>query len=522
MQSRRLPGKALLTIAHMPMFLLAAKRAARSRIDFVVATSNTIADESIARICSDAGLRFFRGPLENVYDRIIGATADLDDDAIVIRITADNVFPDADLIETLVQRFQTSQSRYLAPRWPNDGLPYGVAAEVLRLGALRKAVPMSDSDAEHVTPALARASTNAGFPSGLSFSQLRATVDTPDDYSAVRQVFWCDRDPIAVGWRKLCERLWSLPRPRPSLIYHSNAFQSQLTLGTAQFGSAYGIANKTGLPSADEIKRIVRHAINHGVTHIDTARLYGDSEARLGEALAGPWREKVTVITKLPAIETDDPTLALAVMEQSLSQSRALLRDNTIDTLLLHRAATRHAAGGIVWRRLMDLRCDGKIRRLGVSVQKRAEFVEAAADPNVEIIQLPFNMLDRRFDNCAIERDNLLIHARSVFLQGLLTNVPPNRWPRVVGVNTLALVGTMKTLVRELGRRNLADLAIAFARAQPWIHSLVIGVETLTQLQQNLELFATPPLTPPEIAIVRRRLAILPDHLLDPAQWPPR
>ena len=42
----------------------------------------------------------------------------------------------------------------------------------------------------------------------------------------------------------------------------------------------------------------------------------------------------------------------------------------------------------------------------------------------------------------------------------------------------------------------------------------------LAQLRQNLDLFAAPPLTEPEIAFVRQRIPIMPDHLLDPAQWP--
>ena len=507
-------------MADTPMVLLAARRAARSGIDLMVATSTAAADDSIARVCADAGLRVFRGPLDDVYTRFIDATADLDDDATVVRLTADNVFPDSDLIEMLVAKFQAGAASYLAPRWPQDGLPYGVVAEVMRVGALRKAAPKSQDDAEHVTPALARTCKNAGFPSGLSYAQLRATVDTPDDYSAVRQVFWRSRDAITVGWRELCERLAQLPRPRPSWIYRDGTFQSQLALGTAQFGGAYGIANSTGVPSPGEIADIVHCAIDHGVTHIDTARLYGESEARLGATLSGGWREQVQVVTKLVPIETDDDGAACAAAEQSVARSLAALRDTALDTLLLHDAATRCAARGAVWRRLLDFKRDGIIRRLGISVQSRTEFEQAIADPDVELIQLPFNMLDWRWDGCATNRDNLSIHARSVFLQGLLTGVALARWPRIAGIDFKALATTLDALVRDLGRRNMADLAIAFVRGQSWIHSLVIGTETLAQFKQNLDLFAAPPLTGPQIAIVRQRIPTLPDQLLNPAQWP--
>jgi spore coat polysaccharide biosynthesis protein SpsF len=227
-------------------------------------------------------------------------------------------------------------------------------------------------------------------------------------------------------------------------------------------------------------------------------------------------------VTKLVPINTDDPREACAAAEESISQSLAALQDTALDTLLLHDATTRHVAGGEVWRRLLEFRRVGIIRRLGVSVQCPAEFESAAADLDVELIQLPFNMLDRRWDRCATSRDNLSIHARSVFLQGLLTGVESARWPQIAGIDFEALVTGLKALVRDLGRRNMADLAIAFMRGQSWIHSLVIGMETLAQLKQNLDLFAAPPLTEPEIAIVRQRIPIMPDHLLNPAQWPLR
>src|SRR5262245_54214594 len=99
LESRRLPGKALLPLAKIPMFVLAARRAARNGMEVVVATSKDRFDDLIAHFCDLAGLSFFRGASDDVYSRFIGVTAELPDDAIVVRLTADNVFPDADLIE---------------------------------------------------------------------------------------------------------------------------------------------------------------------------------------------------------------------------------------------------------------------------------------------------------------------------------------------------------------------------------------------------------------------------------------
>lgn len=518
--SRRLPGKALLPVAHMPMVVLAAKRVMRNGADLVVATSKDQADDGIVAACVAAGIPAVRGSLENVYERFLDATADLDGDATVVRLTADNVYPDADFIEDVVDQLHARKGSYLAPRWPQDGLPYGVTAEAFRLQSLRRARPESAEDAEHVTPALIRAAGNPGFAGGGDLAHLRATVDTADDYGCSCHVFNGVDAPVAIGWRELCGRLATLPVPRVHWLRRDGIFQSQMTLGGAQFGIPYGIANDTGMPSRDELARIIHMAIDHGVTQIDTAQLYGSSESRIGDALQGGWRSRVHVITKLRPIEATDASAAKTAVENSIAHSIAALGGEYLDTLLLHRAEMQTVADGVVWHTLLDLKRRGYVRRLGISVQNREELDRAAADPDVETTQLPFNLLDRRWDNPSLRRDALVIHARSVFLQGLLAGAPPARWPRLSGIDINAIIATLQRLAAELGRRSVADLAVAFVRAQPWIDSLVIGVETCEQLQANLELFAVPPLDEAAVAMVRHRLPILPDQLLNPAQWP--
>jgi aryl-alcohol dehydrogenase-like predicted oxidoreductase/spore coat polysaccharide biosynthesis protein SpsF (cytidylyltransferase family) len=516
--SARLPGKALLPIGELPMVVLAAKRAMRDGADLVVATSSDRSDDAIVEVCRAGSIAVFRGPLENVYERFIGATADLDDDATVVRLTADNVFPDAEFVQSIVDRLHALNASYLCPRWPEDGLPYGVAAEAFRAGELRNAGPKSEDDAEHVTPALRRKAGNPGFSAGTHLSHLRATVDTPDDYSRVRQVFSRQTDLVEIGWRPLCDDLEEVPVPRVPWLRQGRRFQSQLTLGSAQFGMPYGVANTSGMPPADEVARIIHTAIDHGVTHIDTAQLYGESESRIGAALAGKWRSRVEIITKLRPIETEDAGVARLETERSVMRSLKALRSDRIETLLLHRAVNRDTARGAVWQRLLDLKRKGLVGRLGISVQDREEFDCASADPDVELIQIPFNLLDRRWESRVAQRENLTIYARSVFLQGLLTGMPAAKWP-VAGIDTADLIRKLDDLARELGRRSVADLAVAFVRAQSWIDSLVIGVETGAQLSENLERFATAPLGPEDIETVKRRLPSLPDQLLNPAQW---
>lgn len=517
--SGRLPGKALLPVGRVPMVVLAAKRVMRDGLDVVVATSDHGSDDPIVWACESAGIRVFRGPLENVYERFIGATADIDDDATVVRLTADNVFPDADFVRLVVDCLNAGGSDYVAPRWPQDGLPYGVMAEAFQAGSLRRAPPECREDAEHVTPALRRAVGNSGIPKQYDLADLRATVDTFEDYSLVTQVFERISDAIAIDWGTLCAVLKDRAIARIPCSVRLGRFQSQMTLGSAQFGMKYGIANVHGIPSIADVEQIVHAAIDRGVTHIDTARLYGESESRIGRALLGPWRQRVSVITKIGPVSLAEPADARAAVMQSVSQSLRSLGIEQIETMLLHRAVNRTTAGGAVWDALRECKRSGLISRLGVSVQNRAEFVLAAADSEVELIQLPLNLLDRRWDDLPPVRSNLTIHARSIFLQGLLSGSSLTKWPVSERFDSGRLVSELEQLSRDLGRRNVVDLAVAFVRARSWVDSLVIGVETQDQLKDNIAHFTAAPLTPDEVELVKRRLPHAPDQLVDPSQW---
>jgi aryl-alcohol dehydrogenase-like predicted oxidoreductase len=55
----------------------------------------------------------------------------------------------------------------------------------------------------------------------------------------------------------------------------------KLGLGTVQFGLPYGVSNNNGQTPLDEAQRIVEFARSSGISLLDTAMAYGDSEARL-------------------------------------------------------------------------------------------------------------------------------------------------------------------------------------------------------------------------------------------------
>jgi spore coat polysaccharide biosynthesis protein SpsF len=208
--SSRLAAKVLLPIGGIPLAILCAHRLGASGRSVILATSRDRTDDVLARMAEKAGLQVFRGSLDNVLDRFVQCVVDLDDEDLVVRATADNPLPNGRFVDALLERFNEEAREYLATSWPAEGLPYGLCAEVMTVAALRRAGESANDpyDLEHVTPWLARraaAKGDIGVERLLEtdYSQLRATVDTIDDYLRMASAFADCKEPIKVDWNRI-------------------------------------------------------------------------------------------------------------------------------------------------------------------------------------------------------------------------------------------------------------------------------------------------------------------------------
>lgn len=534
LNSSRLPAKALLTVAGRPVVVLAAQRAARTGLEVVVATSDEPQDDAVARAVRAAGIACFRGSLEDPLDRFAGAAADaaLDDGDVVVRLTADNVVPDGDLIEELVRALPGDGYVRMA-----QGLPYGLGAEAFRVHLLRTAAAeaVSDHDREHVTPWIRRRTADTEHvPALLSGStapalgNVRCTIDTLDDYVVAEGALSQVGDAVGAPWHVLLDR-WSDvggAAAEPVSTARANPIgQGGWVLGTVQIGLPYGAANLTGMPDPSAASRLLSAAATAGVTHLDTARAYGESEARIGRRMAQGLSERVGVVTKVSPLDSvvDAPGAAALAAELSVERSLRALGRGSVDALLVHRWADWRRSGGEVAETLVRLRDSGVARLVGASLTSPAELGEALADERVGYVQFPFNMLDRRWLDDGLQeqlraRPDVVVTVRSVFLQGLLA-VPGAAWPANTGVDVAACEAELAALQRDLGRASRADLALAYVRAHPFVTSVVLGADTAEQVMEQAALFGRAPLTEAEVELVHRRLAAGPALLVDPSQW---
>ena len=524
--SARLPAKALLPVAGMPSALLALLRAGNSGLDVRLATSTRPVDDRLASVIEAAGINVFRGSADDVRQRFLDACADLDDGAAVVRLTADNLLPDGRLIEEVLQEFSQRQAPYLNLDMMWHRPPYGLSVEVFRLGALREAADRFDSafEHEHVTPALRREHEKKAQPAARfspSESVIRCTMDSFDDYQWIAKCFDDITDPETASWQTLLDKL--VHHPDAPIAFSDGP---GLVLGTAQIGAPYGSAVTVQPPEHQEAVQMIRTAIANGATGIDTARAYPGSEPIIGQALKTGYAGRCDVVTKIAPLEAlpDNATPAQAAdaTEISLLRSLQALGECKPD-VLLHRAGHLQQWNGEVWKRLLKLQEEDLIGQVGVSVQSPKELEQALVTPELTLVQMPCNLLDWRWRKAGLTKrlekaDHITVHVRSVFLQGTLAR-PASSWPAIENLDAQTIIEFLKQQTERHERHSIADLCIAWMRAQPWVDALVIGAESIEQLRDTLELFSHPPLEPAQAEAIMKAAPEIPERLLDPARW---
>ena len=280
---------------------------------------------------------------------------------------------------------------------------------------------------------------------------------------------------------------------------------SPMTLGTAQFGLHYGMANHHGKPGTEEAGRMMAAAAAAGVNCLDTARAYGNSEEVIGAHLAKHPDMLIVSKFKINRAPGLDAHSVREQIEESVGATLKALNKPKIELLLLHDADDLIDLGDKITPVLRDLRERGLIGRAGVSVYEARQIDAMLEDEFYEAVQLPLNVLDQRLIQSGrlglLKQAGRIVFVRSVFLQGLLLMETPPEELTVAAPFLAAL--QMLAAAHDL---SMAKLALSFVRDLDGVSSLVIGAETTEQIRENAVLFETPPL-PAEVVGQLRDLA---------------
>ena len=201
-----------------------------------------------------------------------------------------------------------------------------------------------------------------------------------------------------------------------------NPYASKMGLGTAQWGMDYGVSNQDGQTPPDEVNRILEVAHGAGISLLDTAFLYGNAEQALGQSNLSSFR----VITKTPKFGKDLLSkLDAEYLSQTFFESLQRLRLDSVYGLLVHDPDDIFSPHGLkLVNALEQLKSQGLVSKIGVSVYSSSQINMALDLFKPDIIQLPINVMDQRLihDGTISHLSGLGIevHARSIFLQGLL------------------------------------------------------------------------------------------------------
>ena len=281
-------------------------------------------------------------------------------------------------------------------------------------------------------------------------------------------------------------------------------------LGTAQFGLDYGVNNVVGKPSEDEVFSLLSTAYDNGITALDTAARYGDSERLIGkfQSVAGKMFD-------LHSKFSGEGSLA--------DEVQLTLKNLCVDRLslyYLHRYDD--CSDNSIIDVLKALKADGVIERIGISVYTCDELFYVLDNLNdiVDVVQIPFSVVDcARWVSALKAADDagMMIYCRSIFLQGALFKSLDD------GFIAKYNAGGHLRVVHDMCVKyncSVECFAISFVAGFEGISGILFGCETLEQLRRNIDMQRNAiDISKCDFDFVVDKMKDVSPEFIDPRQW---
>jgi spore coat polysaccharide biosynthesis protein SpsF len=197
--STRLPRKVLMELSGRTVLshVIERVKACPEVDEVVIATTILPADDAIVREADRCGVRWFRGSEEDVLERYFLAARECRAE-IVVRITSDCPLIDPILLGGMIREFKERHRSGHPVDYLSNCLertyPRGLDAEIFTFSALEKTYlnAVQPEEREHVTPYMHRHPelfSLHGVKSGIDRSRYRWTLDTPEDYELILEIY---------------------------------------------------------------------------------------------------------------------------------------------------------------------------------------------------------------------------------------------------------------------------------------------------------------------------------------------
>ena len=170
---------------------------------------------------------------------------------------------------------------------------------------------------------------------------------------------------------------------------------------------------------------------------------------------------------------------------------------------------------------MADVVRDGMATHWGVSVYTPARALQAIETGVFDLLQVPANVLDRRFADAGVferaREKNIRIHVRSVFLQGLLF-LDPETVPQSMGFASPVLK-SLKNISDEMGLTR-RELALQYVKARFPYASVIIGTETAQQVRENGVVWSAGSMIDFWVKRLESAFPRVDTSIVDPSKWP--
>ena len=288
-------------------------------------------------------------------------------------------------------------------------------------------------------------------------------------------------------------------------------YMSKIALGSVQFGIDYGINSGVKVES-NEVIKIINCARNNNIKLLDTAKLYGSSEQVLGDVKT----QDFDIVTKTRGFDQETITEKVASsVILDLHESLKLLKQKSLYGLLVHHGEDLLKPGGeMIFKQLQILKEQGLVNKIGVSAYIDNQLIKIIERFDIDIIQFPMNILDRRLiDNGILNKiysKGIEIHTRSIFLQGLLLMDLDKRPKYFERWSSL-----WKFWYEWLADNKLSPLeaSIRYMISKPEISRVLVGVDNKDQLQNIINAIDG------NLPSIPEELSTNDPDLLNPGSW---
>ena len=251
----------------------------------------------------------------------------------------------------------------------------------------------------------------------------------------------------------------------------------KLAIGTVQFGINYGINNKNGIPSDIDVAEIFDLSIKNNIKYLDTSISYGNSEERISKLA----NNKFNIITKSNNVKNSEE------LSSSILTSLSSLKTESVYGFLFHNSDNL-IDNHDLWSTLVKFKNEKKINKIGYSIYDTNQIDYLLNKGFIpEIVQLPYSLLDRKFEKyfTKLKKLGTEIHVRSVFLQGLYF-MNNEKLPKKL-LPLKKYLDCIDSLCKKFNV-SIGELALNFVNENKFIDKIIIGVDSSTQLNQNIQM----------------------------------